>query len=558
MENQEKLMQFVTWLGENVPELKGKAPEQIVETVNKLSESEQGQQMLQGLIKEFESSMTGMFKKGGKIDYLLCLKSGGSIQDCGCGKKIEKSQNGNVIPTTTSGELFKGHPTYSQDGWTTYDDHPVGYFIGGYTNPLYRNANWKSGENTTDRYQVANYYAAFKADMPQFAIKYEGPKFGKRGTYLAQKPWPYHSSDYSEADYINDKKQYKKLKNLSTLETVARGIASQNEAQLLPPIKQTGGVISEEPDSHISRRDAVKAAMSMGLNRAQSVNAYNSLLSKVLDQGISGRKARQAARANMIDAAGKYAGRQLAEAQPVPPSVELPVLDDNIVIEDEPINIENTPVNLGEDKGLNIGSMDTFYGSFKDAFASARRSGLDSFVWNNPNAKYARYSTKLGKGNNSESGWRRAKAEANAANQRVIDSAENSAKNAKTGFGKLVKSINAGMLRSQLDSPTLGLQKGGIVIPEKEFLPITPEQYPHASRKDAIDAARQLGFEGSDARRAYGHSKKMARQFGFKGNNLRQVARYNLIDMAYPRAGMTEEESMNNLLNNFTTKISYN
>jgi hypothetical protein len=28
--------------------------------------------------------------------------------------------------------------------------------------------------------------------------------------------------------------------------------------------------------------------------------------------------------------------------------------------------------------------------------------------------------------------------------------------------------------------------------------------------------------------------------------------------MAYPRAGMTEEESMDNLLNNFTTKISYN
>ena len=236
MENQEKLMQFVTWLGENVPELKGKAPEQIVETVNKLSASEQGQQMLQGLIKEFESSMTGMFKKGGKLGYLLCLKSGGSIQDCGCGKKIRKGQ----------------------DGIDSMEELPSS----------------------------------------------SSPKY--------------------------------------------------------------------------SRRDAVKAAMSMGMNR------------------------------------------------------------------------------------------------------------------------------------------------------------------------------------SQLDSPTLGLHTGGIVIPEKEFLPVNPEQYPHASRKDAIDAARQLGFEGSDARRAYGDSKKIARQLGFRGNNLRQVARYNLIDMAYPRAGMTEEESMNNLLNNFTTKISYN
>lgn len=97
MEDQKKLLQFVTWLGENVPELKGQAPEQIVSTINKLSESKEGQQMLQGLIEEFESSMTGMFKKGGKLAYLLCLKKGGNIQDCGCGEKIEKAETGRVL-----------------------------------------------------------------------------------------------------------------------------------------------------------------------------------------------------------------------------------------------------------------------------------------------------------------------------------------------------------------------------------------------------------------------------------------------------------------------------
>lgn len=97
MENQEKLLQFVEWLGQNVPELKGQGPEQIVSTINELSKSDEGKQMLQGLIQEFESSMTGMFKKGGKLDYLLCLKSGGNIQDCGCGKKMKnplKAQDG--------------------------------------------------------------------------------------------------------------------------------------------------------------------------------------------------------------------------------------------------------------------------------------------------------------------------------------------------------------------------------------------------------------------------------------------------------------------------------
>lgn len=97
MEDQKKLLQFVEWLGANVPELQGQAPEQIISTINKLSESPEGQEMLQGLINEFESSMTGMFKKGGKLDYLICLKKGGSIQDCGCGKKIEKAQTGRVL-----------------------------------------------------------------------------------------------------------------------------------------------------------------------------------------------------------------------------------------------------------------------------------------------------------------------------------------------------------------------------------------------------------------------------------------------------------------------------
>lgn len=409
MENQEKLMQFVTWLGENVPELKGKAPEQIVETVNKLSASEQGQQMLQGLIKEFESSMTGMFKKGGKLGYLLCLKSGGSIQDCGCGKKIRKGQ----------------------DGIDSMEELPSS----------------------------------------------SSPKY--------------------------------------------------------------------------SRLDAVKAAMSMGLNRTQSVNAYNTILSKVLDQGISGREARQAARANMINIAGKYAGRQLAEAQPAPPPVKLPVLDDNIVIEDEPINIENTPINLGEDKGLNIGPMDTFYGSFDDAFASARRSKLKEFTWNGK-----RWNTKLDNKQNDESFVQRAikqNQQRSSVNQDMIASEVQGAKNAPKWYQRMGKAFNAGVMANELNTGIL--QQGGVI---RELLPVNPEQYPHASRKDAIDAAKQLGFEGSDARRAYGDSKKMTRQLGFRGNNLRQVARYNLIDMAYPRAGMTEEESMNNLLNNFTTKISYN
>lgn len=138
----------------------------------------------------------------------------------------------------------------------------------------------------------------------------------------------------------------------------------------------------------------------------------------------------------------------------------------------------------------------------------------------------------------------------------MINHVQNSAKNAKTGIGRFFKTLNAGLVNSILDSPTMGLQEGGI-MPNQELLSINLDQYPYASKRDAIEAAERLGLEGADARRAYGDSKKFMRQQGLRGNNLRQAARYNLIDIAYPRAGMTPDESMRNLLNNYMTKISY-
>lgn len=68
------------------------------------------------------------------------------------------------------------------------------------------------------------------------------------------------------------------------------------------------------------------------------------------------------------------------------------------------------------------------------------------------------------------------------------------------------------------------------------------EQYPHASRKEAIDAATdQLGFTRAQARMAYRNQKNALRNQGYFGNEMRQAARYNMIDTAYPRA--TEEIS---------------
>lgn len=67
-ENNEQLMQFISWLQQTkFPEA---SVEQVAQQVQAMSQDPQGQQELQTLVQEFQQS-TGMFKKGGKIDQLV-------------------------------------------------------------------------------------------------------------------------------------------------------------------------------------------------------------------------------------------------------------------------------------------------------------------------------------------------------------------------------------------------------------------------------------------------------------------------------------------------------
>ena len=58
---------------------------------------------------------------------------------------------------------------------------------------------------------------------------------------------------------------------------------------------------------------------------------------------------------------------------------QLPVLDNDIVIDETPIEVNDnfTPI---ENQPLNVQKIDKFGGSFNSAFAAARRSGLDEFT----------------------------------------------------------------------------------------------------------------------------------------------------------------------------------
>lgn len=91
--NEEQLIEFINWLPTAVPEFKDANPDQIVETLNKMYESEEGQAALTQLFTAFQESksesQSQMFKKGGKMDAFV-----NKYGKKGCCKGISKKQSG--------------------------------------------------------------------------------------------------------------------------------------------------------------------------------------------------------------------------------------------------------------------------------------------------------------------------------------------------------------------------------------------------------------------------------------------------------------------------------
>ena len=115
--NEEQLIEFVNWLPTAVPEFQNAQPEQIVQALNQMYESEEGQQMLSQLFTAFQESkadtQSQMFKKGGKLGQLvekakkgkkMCCKKKEVLQKGMVNKVAEKMQNGGETPSLTRRE----------------------------------------------------------------------------------------------------------------------------------------------------------------------------------------------------------------------------------------------------------------------------------------------------------------------------------------------------------------------------------------------------------------------------------------------------------------------
>jgi len=104
-EQQQMLAAFVEWLPKRVKEFQGMKPEQIVEALNGMTKSPEGQKQVQAYMQQFQQELqgqqAGMFKEGGKLQDFICKHAkGGHVAGCGCkeeGGTVEKHAGGKPI-----------------------------------------------------------------------------------------------------------------------------------------------------------------------------------------------------------------------------------------------------------------------------------------------------------------------------------------------------------------------------------------------------------------------------------------------------------------------------
>ena len=104
-EQQEMLAAFVEWLPKRVKEFANMQPEQIVEALNGMSKTPEGQKQVQQLMQQFQQEVSGgqisQFEIGGKLHSFLCKHAkGGHIAGCGCkedGGNIKSAQKGEKL-----------------------------------------------------------------------------------------------------------------------------------------------------------------------------------------------------------------------------------------------------------------------------------------------------------------------------------------------------------------------------------------------------------------------------------------------------------------------------
>lgn len=280
-----ELINFVEWLPENSGLFEGMTIEETVSKINELSTSDEGKQTLEQLTKQYKGM--GLFKKGGKLNYLLCLKKGGSIQDCGCGNTIKKGKDGGdkVVEkrndgvnglysreTLNNGTIVEQLSRRNPDESVTYTERQI---------TPQRDTSYYMFNNTTppmDRYVVGNKFVTPTA--------YENMGWLGKHFISGVRPahWDEKFDSYQEGGIV---------KAQNGISKVAKSAMYDSAMELAPEVFETKKDV----------RTAYRTAKGWGR-----------------EQGLSGRDLRNWSRNQVIDKAGAYAGDEPIPHVPLPPT----------------------------------------------------------------------------------------------------------------------------------------------------------------------------------------------------------------------------------------------
>ena len=215
----------------------------------------------------------------------------------------------------------------------------------------------------------------------------------------------------------------KKFKNGGFIDCLRAGGKTYAECKKCggkTPLKaQTGAIIEDEGPvaGRIPRSSMFDAAREFmpDVDRKFVRQAYRAAKRQGLAAGNTGTYLRQDARDRVIEKFRNYADNSpVNRPTPMP---QLPVSDE-VVIEDEPIVINDKPFEKLNSKPPTIGLM----GSFNKAFRQARNRGLDKFYYSGPNKKAGWFTTDLKKDTPS------AQQQEYSYNQQVVENAVESPK----------------------------------------------------------------------------------------------------------------------------------
>lgn len=332
-EQEQMMAAFVQWLPTKIPEFQKMEPEQIVQQLNQLSQTEEGKNYIMDLMAQFyEEYKSQSFRNGGKIHDFICKHAKGGRVDCGCGgTKIAFGEDG------FSDGMPKGtrRITAQKD---TVETYPLGN-IAEVTRRSY------FGKPDVD-YNVMYDNATRKVSTNPILLNNIG---------IFARP-------FISAGLASDRITPEYQKQLES---------ARNNTDFKVKEKQNGGIVKGQDGLEVkdsfTRGNALDTynTLNSGSTRRDARIAYRQAKKDLRSQGLRGSELRQTARNRIMTPTNL----------PDLSNVDFGNLNESINLEEPKMNLTS---NLPEIKtmGINYDGL-----SFGDAFNRARKSGAATFNW---------------------------------------------------------------------------------------------------------------------------------------------------------------------------------